>query len=82
MSVVEQRELDQISSPSSCVMEALEFVPLSGADPVDLDASYSVVPETAGEKPHALLVEALRRSGYVSIGQLTMHPREHKRDHH
>ena len=75
--VVEQRELDQISPPSGRVMEVLEFVPLAAVDPVYLDASYYVVPETAGEKPYALLFEALRRSGYVSIAQLTMHTREH-----
>lgn len=75
--VVEQRELDQLSPRSSRVMEVLEFVPLAAVDPVYLDASYYVVPETAGEKPYALLFEALRRSGYVSIAQLTMHTREH-----
>jgi DNA end-binding protein Ku len=41
------------------------------------DASYYVVPEQAGEKLYTLLYEALRRSGYVSIAQLTMHSREH-----
>ena len=58
-------------------MEVLEFVPQAEVDPVYLDASYYVVPERAGEKPYTLLYEALRRSGYVSIAQLTMHSREH-----
>ena len=75
--VVEQRELDQIAPASSRVMEVLEFVPVGTVDPVYLDASYYVVPETAGEKPYALLFEALRRSGYVSLAQLTLHTREH-----
>ena len=75
--VVEQRELDQIAPPSSRVMEVLEFVPAAAVDPVYLDASYYVVPETAGEKPYALLFQALRRSGYVSLAQLTLHTREH-----
>jgi DNA end-binding protein Ku len=75
--VVEQQELDQIAPPSSRVMEVLEFVPAAAVDPVYLDASYYVVPEGAGEKPYALLFEALRRSGYVSIAQLTLHTREH-----
>ena len=75
--VVEERELDQMAPRSSRVMEVLEFVPEAEVDPVYLDASYYVVPERAGEKPYTLLYEALRRSGYVSIAQLTMHSREH-----
>jgi DNA end-binding protein Ku len=75
--VVEERELDQMVPRSSRVMEVLEFVPEVEVDPVYLDASYYVVPEAAGEKPYTLLYEALRRSGYVSIAQLTMHSREH-----
>ena len=75
--VVEQQELDQILPASSRVMEVLEFVPAAAVDPVYLEASYYVVPETAGEKPYALLFEALRSSGYVSIAQLTLHTREH-----
>ena len=75
--VVEERELDQMAPRSSRVMEVLEFVPQAEVDPVYLDASYYVVPERAGEKPYTLLYEALRRSGYVSIAQLTMHSREH-----
>ena len=75
--VVEERELDQMAPRSSRVMEVLEFVPQAEVDPVYLDASYYVVPETAGEKAYTLLYEALRRSGYVSIAQLTMHNREH-----
>ena len=75
--VVEERELDQMAPRSSRVMEVLEFVPQAEVDPVYLDASYYVVPERAGEKPYTLLYEALRRSGYVSLAQLTMHSREH-----
>lgn len=58
-------------------MEVFEFVPAASVDPVYLDASYYVVPEAAGERPHALLYEVLRRSGYASIAQLTLQTREH-----
>jgi DNA end-binding protein Ku len=75
--VVEERELEQMAPRSSRVMDVLEFVPAAEVDPVYLNASYYVVPERAGEKPYTLLYEALRRSGYVSIAQLTMHSREH-----
>ncbi len=46
-------------------------------DPVYLDASYYVVPETAGEKPYTLLYEVLRRSGHAAVAQWTCHNREY-----
>jgi DNA end-binding protein Ku len=36
-----------------------------------------MAPDEAGEKPYALLFEALRRSGYVGIAKVAMHNREH-----
>lgn len=46
-------------------------------DPLYLDASYYVQPEVAGERPYALLLETLRRTGHVGIAQWTLHSREH-----
>jgi len=75
--VVEDDELEQMAPRSSRVMEVREFVPTAEIDPVYLDASYYVVPETAGEKPYTLLFEALRRSGHAAVAQWTSHSREH-----
>ena len=75
--VVDDDELDQMAPPSSRVMEVREFVPTAEIDPVYLDASYYVVPETAGEKPYTLLFEALRRSGHAAVAQWTCHNREY-----
>jgi len=58
-------------------MEVLEFVPAAAVDAVYLDASYYVVPEAAGQRPYALLWEALRQSGSVALAQWTAHHREH-----
>jgi len=41
------------------------------------DASYYVQPEVAGERPYALLLEALRRTNHVGLAQWTLHSREH-----
>jgi DNA end-binding protein Ku len=75
--VVEERELNRMAPPSSRVMEIREFVPTAEVDPVYLDMSYYVEPETAGEKPYTLLYEALRRSAYTALAQWTLHSREH-----
>ena len=41
------------------------------------ESSYYVAPDEAGEKPYALLFDALRRTGYVGIAKVSMHNREH-----
>jgi DNA end-binding protein Ku len=59
------------------VIELQEFVKSSEVDPVYLESSYYLAPDEAGERPYALLLEALRRSGYVGLAKVTMHNREH-----
>ena len=75
--VVKENELRRLAPPSSRVMEVREFVPAAELDPMYLDASYYVAPQNAGEKPYALLFEALRRSGYAALAQWTLQHREH-----
>ena len=74
---VKVRDLARAEPRTAGVMEVLEFVKAAEVDPVYLDASYYVVPESGGERPYALLLQAMRQSGYVSIAQATMHQREH-----
>ena len=75
--VVSPAELAQLRPRTSTALEITEFVRLSEIDPVYLDASYDVVPDSGGEKPYALLYTALKESRYVAIGKLAMHGREH-----
>ena len=46
-------------------------------DPIYLESSYYMAPQAQGEKPYALLFEALRQAGYWGIAKLAMHSREH-----
>src|SRR5260370_16335668 len=41
------------------------------------ESSYYMAPDEAGEKPYALLFEALRESGCVGVAKIAMHNREH-----
>ncbi|HWQ55168.1 MAG TPA: Ku protein [Bryobacteraceae bacterium] len=75
--VVSPAELAALRTRTSTELEITEFVRLSEIDPVYLDASYYVVPDTGGEKPYALLYTALKESRYVALGKLAMHGREH-----
>ncbi len=75
--VVEDEEVKKVAPPSARVMEILEFVKTDQVDPIYLETSYYMAPDEAGEKPYALLFEALRKTGYVGIAKITMHNREH-----
>jgi DNA end-binding protein Ku len=75
--VIEEEDLKKILPKTAKVMEILEFVKEAEVDPVYYESSYYMAPDEAGEKPYALLLEALKKSGYVALAKITMHNREH-----
>src|SRR5262249_11161927 len=62
---------------TSSQLEIAEFVRLEEIDPIFFETSYYVAPDRAGEKPYALLFQALSETEYAAIGSLAMHGREH-----
>ena len=46
-------------------------------DPIYFETSYYMAPDEAGEKPYALLFDALNKTGYVGVAKIAMHNREH-----
>jgi len=75
--VVEDEEIKKVAPQTAKVMEILEFVKGDDVDPIYLETSYYLAPEEAGEKPYALLFEALKKAGYVGVARVAMHNREH-----
>jgi DNA end-binding protein Ku len=75
--VVEQEELDQVAPATASAMEILQFVRMEEIDPVYLETSYYVAPEEAVGKPYALLLRAMKQTGYDAVAKVTMHQREH-----
>jgi DNA end-binding protein Ku len=75
--VVTKDDLAKITAATSREMQILEFVQLTEIDPIYFETSYYIVPDRAGERPYALLLEALRQTAFVAIAQLAMHNREH-----
>src|ERR1051326_5510649 len=75
--VIDEEDIKKVAPPSSRTMEILEFVKTDQVDAVYYESSYYMAPDDAGEKPYALLFEALKRSGYVGIAKIAMHNREH-----
>jgi len=75
--VIEDDDIQSAAPKTAKVMEIQEFVKAEQVDPVFLESSYYVAPEEGGEKPYALLFEALRQSHYYAVAKVSMHNREH-----
>ena len=75
--VVEPEEIKKIEPKTAKAMEILEFVKQEEIDPVYFESSYYLAPDEAAQKPYALLVKAMKVTGYVGIAKLAMHNREY-----
>lgn len=75
--VVEDEDIKKVAPKTARVMEILEFVLSDEVDPVYLESSYYMGPDEGGEKPYALLFEALKQSKYYAVAKIAMHSREH-----
>ena len=75
--VIEDEEIKKVAPQTAKVMEIQEFVKADAVDPIYLETSYYMAPDEAGEKPYALLFDALKKTGYMGIAKVTMHNREH-----
>jgi DNA end-binding protein Ku len=62
---------------SSKTIDILDFVRADEIDPRFFDTPYYIVPARGGEKGYALLREAIRTTGSVGVGKLTMHHKQH-----
>jgi DNA end-binding protein Ku len=75
--VIEDEEVKKVAPQTAKVMEIQEFVKAGQVDPIYFETSYYMAPDEAGEKPYALLFDALKKTGYVGVAKIAMHNREH-----
>ena len=75
--VIDDEDVKKVAPKTAKVMEILEFVKADQVDPIYLESSYYVAPDEGGEKPYALLFQALRESNYYALAKVAMHNREH-----
>jgi len=75
--VIDDEDIKKVAPKTAKVMEILEFVKAEQVDPIYLESSYYVAPDEGGEKPYALLFQALRESKFYALAQVAMHNREH-----
>src|SRR5580658_357809 len=74
---IDDEDIKKVAPKTAKVMEILEFVKAEQVDPIYLESSYYVAPDEGGEKPYALLFQALRESSFYALAKVAMHNREH-----
>lgn len=76
MIVLAADDLANLPLPSTSNIEVTMFVPAESIDPMQHDRTYYLAPQKDGERPYCLLREALRDSGRVAVGKVTLRQRE------
>jgi DNA end-binding protein Ku len=74
---IDDEDIRKVAPKTAKVMEILEFVKADQVDPIYLESSYYMAPDEGGEKPYALLFQALRESKLFAVAKVAMHNREH-----
>ena len=62
-------ELKAVESVANNAIELTEFVPSDQIDPVYIDKSYYLGPDTGGERAYQLLQEAMRATGLIGLAK-------------
>jgi DNA end-binding protein Ku len=75
--VVTDEDFKHAALESSSSIDILDFVPASEIDPRYFETPYYLVPTKGGEKPYALLREAIRKAAVVGIGKIVMRQKQH-----
>ena len=70
--VLDDEDFKAAAIESSKTIEILDFVASDEIDSRYFETPYYVVPAKGGEKAYALLREAIKRTGMVGIGKITM----------
>jgi DNA end-binding protein Ku len=76
MVVLTDDDLAELPLPSARSIEVVHFMPAEQLDPILLNRSYFVEPESAGARAYVLLRDSLDRSGKVALTLVALRQRE------
>jgi DNA end-binding protein Ku len=71
-----QEDMEAAALESSTAIELTDFVKEDEIDPRFFETPYYLVPERGGDKPYALLREAVRATQMVGIGKFTLRQKQ------
>jgi DNA end-binding protein Ku len=76
MVVLTDEDMAELPLPTTRSIEVLQFMPAEQLDPILLNRSYFVEPESAGARAYVLLRDSLERSGKVALALVALRQRE------
>jgi DNA end-binding protein Ku len=76
MVVLTDEDMAELPLPTTRNIEVLHFMPAEQLDPILLNRSYFVEPESAGARAYVLLRDSLERSGKVALALVALRQRE------
>src|SRR5712671_686559 len=74
---VAREELEAFTPKATRSIDIEDFVDLHQIDPIFYDHSYYLVPDRGAARPYALLLEAMKRTGRVGIGQFVLRTKQY-----
>ena len=75
--LIEPEELDALDPEATRTIDIEDFVDLHDIDPLYFDSNYYLVPDSRGEKPYRLLLEAMSDAGKVGIARVVMRTKQY-----
>jgi len=75
--IVTEAELTAVEPKSAKILELSAFVPSAEVDPIFFESSYYLAPLDGGQKPYALVLQAMRESNLVAIARIVRTGKEH-----
>ena len=70
-------ELESVAVERRRTIDLVAFVDADEVDPVFYDRTYYIEPQEGAQKPYALLLEALNRTGKAAVGKIVLASKEH-----
>lgn len=74
--VLTDEDFERAALEGSRAIDILDFVKQDEIDPRYFETPYYLVPSKGGERPYALLREAMRRTGAVGIGKIIIRQKQ------
>lgn len=74
--IIKDEELDNLPGEGTKSIDIMDFVDLSGIDPVYFERSYYLTPGDGGEKVYELLKRAMSDTGKVAIARVIIRSKE------
>ena len=75
--VITDEDFKAAALEQSRTIDILDFVKQEEIDPRYFETPYYLVPSKGGEKPYALLREAIRQTGMVGVGKIIIRQTQH-----